>query len=369
MRNGRETGRGRMLNQINKSLDRGPDAALHRIRGQAGAGRVNTHSRDSPRGPRSFQNGGGRMGPGRQSGGMGMQMHPGAAAGNMMQMSQQDQMHLMALLEEQARMMAQFMPGMVPPAINPAFQQQNTNQQGRSLFERVERHDPSPHGSFAQRATQQGITVEQPQDGGNADAKSDTGQDVAAAQGDNQDESNTDAVCRWNLRCTRSDCPFAHQSPAAPEGTPIDVSDRCPYGAACKNKKCTARHPSPAVKSVHQAEELCRFFPNCANPNCRFKHPAMPLCRNGADCSVAGCKFTHPQISCKFHPCLNRNCPYKHVEGQKGAFSDKVWTADSAAQKPHVSERKFVADNNGPEELIKPGATPSEGTQGQEILT
>lgn len=367
MRNGRQGGRGRMLNQINRALDRGPDTPLHRIRGQPGAGRVNTHGRDS-RGARSYQNGG-RMGGGR-AGGMGMPMQSGTAAGNMMQMSQQDQMHLMALLEEQARMMAQFMPGIVPPAINPAFQQQNSHQHGRSLFERVERHGPKPHGSFAQRAAQHGLSVQQPHEGGAVDAGADTKPELAPEQGEQQDESNTDVACRWNLRCTRPECPFAHQSPAAPEGTPIDITDNCPFGAACKNKKCTARHPSPAVKSAHQAEELCKFFPHCANPHCHFKHPSMPLCRNGADCSVPGCKFTHTQIPCKFHPCLNRNCPYKHVEGQKGAFSDKVWTADSTQKnRPHVSERKFVADGDGPEELIKPGATSTEGTQSQELVT
>ena len=338
-------------------MDRGPDAFLHRIRGQPGAGRINTHGRDPTRGFRPYQNGVGR----RQPGGMGMQMPPGMAAGNMMNMSQQDQMHLMALLEEQARMMAQFMPGFVPPAINPAFQSQQTSpQQSRSLFDRVERHGPKPHRPFSQRSAQH------TQEGGNdADTKTDA---VAVAEGP-QDESNPDVACRFNLRCSRKDCPFAHQSPAAPEGTPIDMADRCPFGAACKNKKCTGRHPSPAVKSAHQAEELCRFFPNCANPNCSFMHPSMPLCHNGADCSVPGCQFTHPQTPCKFHPCLNRNCPYKHVEGQKGAFNDKVWTADQ--NKPHVSERKFVADEDAPEELIKPGTTPTEGstTQGPEIVT
>lgn len=181
---------------------------------------------------------------------------------------------------------------------------------------------------------------------------------------DGEPDENT--VCRFNLRCTRKDCPFAHQSPAAPEGAPVDVTDTCTYGAACKNRKCTGRHPSPAVKSAHQAEELCKFFPHCANPHCHFKHPDMPLCRNGADCSVAGCKFTHVQTPCKFNPCLNPTCPYRHEEGQRGAFSDKVWTAGE--EKPHVSERKFVADEEG-EELIKPEGAAEGSSQNQEIIT
>jgi len=58
---------------------------------------------------------------------------------------------------------------------------------------------------------------------------------------------------------------------------------------------------------------------------------------------------------CKFNPCLNPSCTFKHVEGQKrGKFEDKVWTADGV--KEHVSERKFV-DENAPEELIVPGTS------------
>lgn len=348
MRNNRPAGRGRMLNQINRQLDRG-DSALHRVRGQGGSGRINSHGRDHTKG-RFHQHGGGRMSGGRQMGGMGMgpNQMPGGPA-NMMNMTPQNQMHLMSLLEEQARMMSQFMPGFVSPAINPAFQQ-NGPQQGRSLFDRVER--------------QQGRRPFNKRDDRNADTDMDTKPD----QGGEQDESNTDSICRFNLRCTRRDCPFAHQSPAAPEGTPVDVSDACSYGAACKNRKCTGRHPSPAVKSAHQAEELCKFFPHCANPHCHFKHPSMPLCRNGADCSTEGCKFTHVQTPCKFNPCLNPSCPYKHAEGQKGAFADKVWTADGQ-EKQHVSERKFVSEEDGAEELIKPGGAEEASQNNQEIAT
>lgn len=330
-----------MLNQINRTMDRTADSSLHRIRGQPGAGRINSH-RDQ-RGNR-FQNGG-RMHGGRQMGGMGMQ------GNQMVNMNSQDQMHLMSLLEEQARMMAQIMPGFMPPAINPAFQQ-NGPQQGRSLFDRVERQGPRPFGNRGQQRNTGGDDMDmtdQPK------------------EGEQHDEDNTNSPCRFNLRCTRPDCPYAHQSPAAPQGAPIDPADHCTYGAACKNRKCTARHPSPAVKSAHQAEAMCKFFPNCANPNCHFKHPSMPLCRNGADCTAEGCEFTHLQTACKFNPCLNPTCPYKHAEGQRGSFGDKVWSADGQ-EKSHVSERKFVADENEEEEeLIKPGAG-NEGSS-QEIVT
>lgn len=67
---------------------------------------------------------------------------------------------------------------------------------------------------------------------------------------------------------------------------------------------------------------------------------------------MEGCKYTHLQTMCRFKPCTNRFCPYKHEEGQRGTFQDKVWTADGS--KDHVSERKFV-DPSAPEELLVPG--------------
>jgi nuclear polyadenylated RNA-binding protein NAB2 len=340
--------RGRLLNQINKNLERGPDV-LHR-RNQANNGRIGSHGQNFQKGPRGQH----RFGQGRpQMGGMGPgQMH-GSGAG-IMQMTPDNQMQLMALLEEQARMMSQLMPGFMPPAVNPNFQ--NKQQGGRSLFDRIERPQQQG-GDFKSWGAQNGVATKD-----NEDADMDMAEDQATADG----QANTDSVCRFNLRCTRKVCPYAHQSPAAPEGAPVDVTDHCPFGAACKNKKCTARHPSPAVKASHQAEEICRFFPNCANPHCSFKHPTMPLCRNGADCTAEGCKFTHLTTACKFNPCMNPTCPYKHAEGQKGNFTDKVWIAGQ--EKTHVSERKFVTDENGEEELIKPGMA-TDGAQTDEIIT
>lgn len=346
MRNARG---GRLLNQINKNLERGSDAALHRVRGQQGTGRINSHGRDSQKNMRG-QHGAGR-GFNRQMGGMGMN-GPGAA--NVMQMSPENQMQLMAMLEEQARMMSQLMPGFMPPAVNPNFQQQQQQQQGRSLFDRVERPaHKQGGGDFKSRVARHGISAQNGED-----AEMDTSGDQPA--------DVQEGVCRFNLRCTRKDCPYAHQSPAAPPGAPVDVNDTCPFGAACKNKKCTGKHPSPAVKASHQSEEICRFFPHCTNPNCAFKHPSMPLCRNGADCTTEGCKFTHLTTACKYNPCMNRSCPYKHAEGQKGNFADKVWVAGQ--EKPHVSERKFVQDENAEEELIKPEIA-TEGVQAEEIIT
>ena len=60
---------------------------------------------------------------------------------------------------------------------------------------------------------------------------------------------------------------------------------------------------------------------------------------------------------CRFNPCLNPACPYKHAEGQKrGKFDDKVWVADEEKENEHVSERKFIADDGAEEELIVPGS-------------
>lgn len=322
-----------MLNQLNRNMDRAGDAALHRVNGQQGSGRIGGRGRDQ-RGSRQGRGG-------RNMGGMGM----GGNIGNgMMQMSPENQMQIMSMLEEQARMMSQLMPGFGSPAINPSFQK---GQAGRPLGDRVQR--PGRGGRFQKgrpKQRQEGADV-----------------DMDTSMSGEQDESNPDSVCRFNLRCTRNDCPFAHQSPAAPEGTSIDPADVCSFGAACKNRKCTGRHPSPAVKSAHQAEEMCRFYPHCTNKFCHFKHPSMPLCRNGADCKTEGCKFTHVQTACKFNPCMNPTCPYKHAEGQRGAFNDKVWTPNSGT---HVSERKFVDSEEGTEELIKPEAS-TDGSQGQEM--
>ncbi|KAJ5388221.1 hypothetical protein N7509_010762 [Penicillium cosmopolitanum] len=334
MRGGRG-GRGRMLNQINRNLDRN-DSALHRVHGNQGNGRIGGHGRGQMKGARNNMGRGGRQ----MGGNMGMQ-------GNMM--SPENQMQLMQMLEQQAQMMSQLMPGFVPPAVNPAFQ---NGQQSRSLFDRVQRGQRGQRGggNFNKRGQNQHNK------GGEAtDADMDTAMDGApSAQGE------AEGVCRFNLRCTRSDCQFAHQSPAAPEGTSVDVSDVCSFGGACKNRKCTGRHPSPAVRSVHQAEEMCRFFPHCTNPNCHFKHPSMPLCKNGADCKTEGCKFTHLDTACKFNPCMNRTCPYKHAEGQRGNLGDKVWTPNSGN---HVSDRKFVANEDGPEELIKPDGDESQNPE------
>jgi nuclear polyadenylated RNA-binding protein NAB2 len=395
--NGGRNGNRRLIGQLSKAMDRSGDAVLHRVRSQQGTERINMHNRQPPKGPRSDQ---GRLQRpqlnGRQIGmqnGVVPNGGPGLAG---MPMTPQQQMQLFAMYEEQARVMSQifspqhqqiFLPGTPQPAFNPTFQNgllPQPPQAGRSLFDRVEGTPQRQNGSFGRRpqqngghggtngaiAPQMGTALNPHQTPTNNDISSPM--EVESSQ-TNQLGLSPDTICKFNLLCTKKDCPFAHQASAAPPGITIDVSDHCPFGAACKNRKCVARHPSPAQKATHQFEQDCKFFPNCTNLSCPFRHPTMPMCRNGADCKREGCKFTHVKVMCKFNPCLNAACPYKHIEGQKrGVFDDKVWVADGAQEKGHVSERKFVDDETLEEELIVP-ENPAHASQpssvGAEVVT
>ena len=360
-------GNKRMMGQISKAMDRTSEASLHKVRPQQGTERINMHTRQPPKGPRNDMSRNGRTPQAIRVGGI--PTNPaGMGPGPLTQLSPQQQMQLLSMYEEQARMMSQiFTPqfgmNMGQPAINPAFAASNNGQQpGRSLFERVENNPQKTNGPFQKKPHQQtngfnrqnnteSMTNSNGLDQGNVDVSS-----SMEVEGSQPEKPAAETPCKFNLKCTKQDCPYAHQSPAAPPGTPIDFGDVCSFGAACKNKKCVGRHPSPAQKIGYQTEQDCKFFPNCTNPSCPFRHPTMPMCKNGADCSREGCKFTHVRINCKFNPCLNPQCPYKHVEGQKrGKYGDKVWTADNQKDE-HVSERKFVDDEMGEEELVVPGA-------------
>lgn len=377
MRNGNARGSARekrMFGHMAKAMDRTNDSVLHRVRGATGNERINAHNRAPPTGPRRAAGGIGgpvvgvhRATNNRASGivhglnniaqsqGMGgMPGAPGMGDMNwMMQPGSQEQ--IFGLLQQQNQMMA-------------ALQQQLTQQtqgtnnrgHGRSLFDRVQnsRGNNFRRGGGGHHGN--GFRSHHNNDTASSNGASGDGEDVEMSQAKRDPANPETTICKYNLACTVKDCKFAHQSPAAPPGITIDVNDVCSYGAACKNHKCVGRHPSPATRRAHQNEQDCKFYPNCTNPKCPFKHPEMPICRNGGDCAVEGCKFTHLQTLCKYKPCTNRFCAYKHEEGQKGVFQDKVWTADGS--KEHVSERRFV-DNSGPEELVVPGAENSEALQ------
>lgn len=355
MRNGEMRGGGnrgkRMLGQLNRAMDRTHESVLHRVRGGSGNDRVNSHMRQPPTGPRGAGRMGGRGMNNRANNiahGMVAQMH-GMNGMNMTEPNFQmmgnngPQGDIYALLQQQNQMMAALSQQLAES------QRQNQNpgrgRGGKSLFERTDRG----RGGFRDRRGghhSNGHHARQ-DDSGNGNAE---GDDVD--MGDKQPPNPEATICKYNLACTNRECKFAHQSPAAPPGTTVDVNDTCTYGAACKNFKCVAKHPSPATRRAHQSEQECKFYPNCTNPKCPFKHPGMPLCRNGADCKTEGCTFTHLQTMCKFKPCTNRYCPYKHEEGQRGTFQDKVWTANGSGS--HVSERQFIASEA--EEMVVPGS-------------
>ena len=326
------------------------------------------HTRPPPKGPRIDQNRVPRVQPNGRPVGMPNGSIPnGGAAAPLIQMTPQQQMQLMSMYEEQARMMQQLFspqqPQMFMPALNPNFNNSGASsrqQPGRSLFDRVEGKPQQQNGHKGAQFNGGNFQSQAPTTNTDNPSKYANGEisssmEVESSQG-HPPESASETICRFNLTCTKKDCPYAHQSPEAPPGTTIDVTDECPFGAACKNRKCVGRHPSPAQKIIHQSEQDCRFFPHCTNPACPFRHPtAMPPCRFGADCKNEGCKFTHVKTMCRFNPCVNAQCPFKHSEGQKrGVFGDKVWrVADDSEDKGHVSERKFV-DEMGEEELVVP---------------
>ncbi len=162
-------------------------------------------------------------------------------------------------------------------------------------------------------------------------------------------------TCKFDKRCKNADCVYAHSGLMTPNGITIDTSDHCPLAVHCQNKKCTASHPSPAVKG----QEDCRFDP-CTNPHCQYKHG--PVCPNPiGECVKPDCKLRHVQKTAKKIKCTNNPCPYgascrfSHEDGAGGAFEHKQWINPALKQQQgqHVSERKFVADE-GKEELIRP---------------
>lgn len=341
MRNGGQRGsRGdkRMLGHMNRAMDRTGDSALHRVRGQTGSERI---GRTPPNGPRGGQGRGGRHNNNNRAANLqaGLANMGGAQSGQWMMSGQQpNQMELMAMIEQQNQMMFQLSQQLMNTNNN---QGQRGGRGGKSLFERT--HNPNQRGGRGGR-------------GGHNNHQRDNGE-TAEANGADMDMSGTrpdppnpeETVCKYNLRCTNKDCKFAHQSPAAPPGANVDVSDVCSFGAACKNRKCVGRHPSPAAKIAHQSELECKFWPNCQNPNCPFRHPTYPPCRNGANCTDEGCKYTHVKTKCKFNPCKNPRCPFMHEDGQQGGFKDKVWTPGGGTE--HISQRSFV-DENAPVENV-----------------
>ena len=363
MRNGsgpKQARGGRMMNQVNRQMSRNDDP-LHRVRGSQSTGRINSHSREPPKGPRgqNISRGLDAMAGGRGAGNVNvapnlnamgaMGMGMGMGMPNMMPgggMTPQQQMALMTMYEQQAQMMQQIFSNQTPqPFVNPNFQKKKSFTPRTS---QGNRQNLPPSSKFPKK-----------------EGEDESMTDGPAAEGENTHVENTrqgpdpsTTMCHFNQRCMKADCPFVHSSPAAPKSAIVDMAETCSFGAACKNFKCVGKHPSPAKRQQFQAEQECQFFPNCRDPaNCPYKHPVEKPCRNGADCTTPGCPFWHSSVVCKFNPCKNPSCVYKHpLDGQKKKGSN-VWVAPKNGEdqkQEHVSERKFI-DENKAEELIIPG--------------
>ncbi|KAF2640167.1 hypothetical protein P280DRAFT_469870 [Massarina eburnea CBS 473.64] len=367
MRNGSgaKTARGgRMLNQMNKNMGR-QDDALHRVRGSQGVGRVNSHTREPPKGPRTGSNvgrgldalAGGRglnnmnlvpNGMPGMSGAMpGMPMAGVGQPGMPPMLNQSQQMALMQMYEQQANMMQQIFSGQMPqPFVNPNFPQGR----GGKKFSGGNRGNGPANKQNLPSSTK--FPKKDEQDESMTDGPA--AENGEQGQNSRPDPSNT--MCNFNQRCAKADCPYVHTSPVAPKTTVVDMSTTCTFGAACVNKKCVGKHPSPAQKAQYQAEQECFFYPNCRDPqNCPYSHPTSPPCRNGADCATPGCSFFHSKITCKYNPCTKPGCMFKHVEGQKKVDKrSNKWVAPGNGEDAHVSERKFV-DESKEEELVIPG--------------
>jgi hypothetical protein len=264
----------------------------------------------------------------------------------------------MAQIAAQSGLMPQNFAPQGPGFGNRPFNQNKNHQSGgKSLFERV-------GGNSRGRGRNQHHNNRQ-----NAAVSDDTamGDDAASQHSEQPTAPPAKTMCKYNLFCTKVDCPFAHQSPAAPQGTLLDMDSECTFGAACKNHKCVARHPSPAKKLEHQQMQDCKFGPFCTNPACAFRHVQTQPCRNGGDCTTPNCTFFHTTTECKFTPCTNTRCHFKHKDGQKaGPGGANVWKAGEEGQ--HISERRFVNDEAA-EEIIIPGAAAHEVDSGEAVAS
>lgn len=360
MRNGSgpQRGRGgRMLNQLNRNLDRSelPDN-LRRIKGAAGGvggGRINSHSsRDAaPRGPKhSIARGVGRMlngGRGGPQNGMGMM---GAAPG----VDSQQQMQFMQMMEMQANMFQQMLQAIPNGAGGPNGGRGGARGRGTRGGARGGR------GGQQQAPTLHAVDGKMP-DGALPSGPHAGGADGMDVDGDENGGGKFSSPCRFDLSCTNPACGFAHRGPRTTlETVPtLDMTATCSYAGKCTNKSCTARHPSPASAKPGAIPVPCKFYPNCQNAQCPFTHPNVRPCKNGGDCTTPGCTFGHSTIVCRYNPCLNQNCPYKHEAGQKrGKFEDKVWTPGDKAERFADFKKE-----DGPEELILPGQTNGNGVK------
>lgn len=367
MRNGSGAARGRggrMLNQLNRNLDRTElPHNLSRIKGAAGAqggGRINSHSaRDAaPRGPKNnnsnIARGVSRMMNGRGGAQNSMPMMGGNAAPGP-PADQQTQLQFMQMMEMQANLFQQ----MLQASQNGFGNAPRGGGRGGRGSRQLARGGGA--GGGGRGGSGQTHTTLHAVDGKMPDGALPSGP-IANGNGDGMELDGDDhtgrgglfsTACRFDTACTNPSCGFAHRGPRTNmETVPmVDMTATCSYGAKCTNNTCTARHPSPAAVKAGGIPVPCKFYPNCQNANCPFTHPNSRPCKNGGDCTTPGCTFGHSKILCRYNPCLNQACPYKHEEGQKrGKFEDKVWTPGEKTDR--FAEFKT---EEGAEELILPG--------------
>lgn len=332
MRNTAHSGRGgRILGHVNKAMTRGPNAQLHRIKGTANTGRINTHS-NTPKGPR----GGSRY---LSQGTLRKDLNAKPMTPTTVEdMDPQQRMLMTSLMEQNMQLMTSFM------------QMQQQQQSGGSGGPFNMNGGPAQFGQ--QQTTPSLFDRVNNNSGGNMK--------VPYTEADR--ESAWKSICKQNLFCTFVQCPYAHQSPAASPGTKVDLNDACPFGANCKNQKCTGKHPSPVSGSDYQGPPVCKYYPNCTNPFCKFAHvdDGYP-CENGGDCDQPSCTRKHIRVACKYSPCTNPMCEYQHKAGQKSGLGmrdamrgkatwvNPEWKAGKAA----LSANGAQDDNNTNTEEIK----------------
>ena len=127
--------------------------------------------------------------------------------------------------------------------------------------------------------------------------------------------------CRFGLRCTITNCVYAHPNMA---GTP------CRFGLNCTRTGCAYAHPVNA----------CRFGVYCTRPDCVYAHPngvskVIPPCRFGSRCSTVGCLFAHEEQ------------PEEETSGNKRKRNDRHDDAPVRRKrykvKRHSRHRKLIA--------------------------
>lgn len=299
----------RVINHLNKAMERKPQDVLHRVRIQP-----SSIKRDPPKGP-SRPNGplprhnnvhnGGNTNRHHQNHNLNHNHHhhlPNRMNGRMFapgqfaltpNMTPQQQMAFYQMYQQQQQMIGSFANGPLPPPPPAAFPgpMGGVPLVGRAI---VPPPTAAPTGdayannlSQPQRATGNSLfdRIHAP-----ADPTAESGMDMIEDKkeewtGAVESEKLEEVPCKFGMGCTKPDCPFGHPTPAAAgKATQYISGEKCPFGAGCKNRKCTGSHPSPASApgypggwSASKIDQDCKFFPNCSNPACPFKQSVAAL--------------------------------------------------------------------------------------------